>query len=112
MVVAFAVDSAKHSVDFPIYYRVATQIRQGNYELYPEAVYGEGIAPPHGFRYAPAVAFLFAPLAWLPLESAALLFFGLKVAALIYVGTVVMRWCAHEPARPRAAARSPESPPA
>ena len=91
LILILAVDSSRHAVDFPVYHRIATQIWQGHYELYPEAVYNGGVAPAHGFRYAPAVAFLFVPLAWLSLEHAALLFFGLKIAALIYVGTVATR---------------------
>jgi alpha-1,2-mannosyltransferase len=87
-----AADFSRHPVDFPIYHRIATQIWHGHYELYPETVYDAGVAAPaHGFRYAPVVAFLFVPLAWLSLEHAALLFFGLKVMAVIYVGTVVTR---------------------
>jgi hypothetical protein len=90
-IVAFGIDCAVHPVDFPIYHRIAQQVWQGNYDLYPEAVYGPGPAQAHGFRYAPAIAFLLVPLGWLPLEVAALLFFWLKVAALFYIGTVVMR---------------------
>lgn len=89
---ALAWDSATHSVDFPIYHRIATQILEGNYELYPTELYDGGLVPPHGFRYAPAIAFLFVPLGLLPLEAAAFLFFGLKVAAFVYVGALVSRY--------------------
>jgi Glycosyltransferase family 87 len=98
---ALAWESATHSVDFPIYHRVATQILQGNYELYPTELYDGGLVPPHGFRYAPAIAFLLVPLGWLPLEVAAFLFFSLKVAAFVYVGALVARYMGL-PARRRA----------
>jgi hypothetical protein len=90
-VFAFGLDCAAHPVDFPIYHRIAQQVWQGNYELYPETVYANGPVQAHGFRYAPAIAFMLVPLGWLPLEASALLFFALKVAALFYVGMVVMR---------------------
>ena len=89
---ALAWDSATHSVDFPVYHRIATQILEGNYELYPTELYDGGVVPPHGFRYAPAIALLFVPFGLLPLEAAAFLFFGLKVAAFVYVGAFVARY--------------------
>ena len=89
LLVALARESATHSVDFPIYHRVGRQILQGDYELYPAALYSGGPVPSHGFRYAPAIAFLFVPFALLPLEAAALLFFLLKIAAFVYVGSLV-----------------------
>jgi hypothetical protein len=92
MVLAFGVYSATHSVDFPVYHRVAAQIVHGDYEIYPTAVYSGEAIPPHGFRYAPAIAFLFVPFGWLPLEVAAFLFFALKVGAVVYVGSVVGRY--------------------
>jgi hypothetical protein len=90
-VVAFGLDCAAHSIDFPIYHRIAQQVWQGDYALYPAAVYGHGSAPAHGFRYAPAIAFMLVPLGWLPLEVSALIFFAIKVFALFYIGTVVAR---------------------
>jgi Glycosyltransferase family 87 len=89
VVAALAWESATRSVDFPIYHRVGHQILQGDYELYPAALYSGGPAPSHGFRYAPAIAFLFVPFALLPLEAAALVFFLLKTAAFVYVGSLV-----------------------
>jgi hypothetical protein len=84
-------ESAMHSVDFPIYHRIGTQLLHGNYELYPVELYVGGSVPPHGFRYAPAMAVLFVPLAFFPLEVAAFIFFSLKVAAFVYVGDLVAR---------------------
>jgi hypothetical protein len=84
-------ESAIHSIDFPVYHRAARQIMAGDYELYPPEAYGGQPVPSQGFRYAPAIAVLFVPFGWLPLELAALAFFLLKLAALWYVGTVVAR---------------------
>jgi len=89
--VFLAWQSATRSVDFPIYHRVARQILQGDYEFYPRALYEGGTVPAHGFRYAPAVAFLFVPLGLLPLEAAALIFLALKFAVLWSVGALVAR---------------------
>lgn len=91
LLVAFGVVCATRSVDFPVYHRVAVQMLSGNYELYPTAVYAGGDIPAHGFRYAPAIAFVFLPFGLLPLGAAAFLFFVLKVAALVYVSAVVAR---------------------
>ena len=90
-VVAFGLDCAAHPIDFSIYHRIAQQVWQGDYELYPAAVYSHGPAPAHGFRYPPAIAFMLVPLGWLPLEVSALIFFAIKILALFYIGTVVMR---------------------
>ena len=84
-------ESATRSVDFPVYHRAAQQILAGNYELYPPEAYGGQPGPSQGFRYAPAVAFLFLPLGWLPLEAAALVFYVLKLAAAWYMGVTVAR---------------------
>jgi hypothetical protein len=92
LVLGFGVYCATHSVDFPVYHRVATQIAHGDFEIYPTEVYSGGVVPPHGFRYAPAIAFLFVPFALLPLDAAAFLFFALKVGAVAYVGTVAARY--------------------
>lgn len=91
LLAAFAWHCATHSVDFPIYHRAATQILNGDFELYPREVYEGQPAPGHGFRYAPAIGFLFAPLALLPLVPAALLFVVLKGGALVYMMRVVAR---------------------
>jgi len=91
MLLGFGIYCATHSVDFPVYHRAAAQIVRGDYEIYPTAVYGAGVVPPHGFRYAPAIAFLFVPFGLLPLEAATFLFFTLKVGAVVYVGSVVAR---------------------
>src|SRR6476620_5938274 len=92
MLVAFGVYCATHSVDFPVYHQAATQIARGDYEIYPTAVYTSGVVPAHGFRYAPAIAFLFVPFGWLPLGIAAFLVYALKVGAVLYVGSVVGRY--------------------
>src|SRR4051794_35844972 len=91
ILLAFGVVCATHSVDFPVYHRAAVEMLHGNYELYPAAVYTGGTVPSHGFRYAPAIAFLFLPFALLPLPLAAFLFFALKVGAFVYVSTVIGR---------------------
>ena len=80
-----------HSIDFPVYHRAARQVIAGHYEFYPVEAYGGTPGPSQGFRYAPAIAFLFLPFGWLPLELAALAFFALKLAALWYVGATVAR---------------------
>jgi MFS family permease len=92
MLMGFGVYCATNSVDFPVYHRVATQVARGDYEIYPTAVFTAGVVPAHGFRYAPAIAFLFVPFGLLPLEVAAFLFFILKVGAVVYVGSVVARY--------------------
>jgi alpha-1,2-mannosyltransferase len=89
---AFALYCAAHSIDFPVYYRAATQIIHGDYEIYPATVYDGGAVPPHGFRYAPVFAFLFAPLALVPLDVAAFLFIALKGATIVYIGDVASRF--------------------
>ena len=80
-----------YSVDFPVYHRAARQVIAGHYEFYPVEAYGGTPGRSQGFRYLPAIAFLFAPFGWLPLEAAALAFFALKLAAVWYVGATVAR---------------------
>jgi Glycosyltransferase family 87 len=92
LLTAFAWHSATHAIDFPVYHRAATQLLSGDFELYPRALYeGDGQVSGHAFRYAPAVAFLFAPLGLFPLQAAAFLFFCLKIPAFIYIFRVVAR---------------------
>lgn len=91
LLAALAWHSATHAIDFPVYHHAAAQVLGGDYELYPRAIYEGGQVPGHGFRYAPALAFLFAPLGLLPLPAAAVVFFCLKIPALVYVCTVVAR---------------------
>jgi hypothetical protein len=91
LLVLVAREATIHSVDFPVYHHTARQVLAGNYELYPPEAYGGQPFPSQGFRYAPAVAVLFVPFGWLPLELAALVFFALKLAALWYVGATVAR---------------------
>jgi len=90
-VVLLAREAATHSVDFPVYHHAARQVLAGNYELYPPEAYEGRPQPSQGFRYAPAVAVLFVPFGFLPLELAALVFFALKLVALWYVGATVAR---------------------
>ena len=84
-------EAAIHSVDFPVYHRAARQVITGHYEFYPVGAYGGTPGRSQGFRYLPAIAFLFVPFGWLPLEAAAFAFFALKTAAVWYVGVTVAR---------------------
>jgi hypothetical protein len=84
-------EAATRSIDFPVYHRAARQAIAGHYEFYPVEAYGGTPGPSQGFRYVPAIAFLFVPVGWLPLECAALAFFALKLAAAWYVGATVGR---------------------
>ncbi len=83
--------AATRSIDFPVYHRAGQQVLAGNYELYPPEAYGGTPHPSQGFRYAPAIAFLFLPLGWFGLETSALLFYLLKLAALWWVGAMIAR---------------------
>lgn len=91
MLVAFGIECANTAVDFPIYHHAGAQILHGDFDLYPQPIDASGTLPPHGFRYAPAIAFLFVPFALLPLKAGAFLFFALKVAAYFYVAIVLAR---------------------
>jgi hypothetical protein len=91
LVLAFGWNAATHAVDFPIYHHAGAQVLRGDFELYPAGLYDGTDVPSHGFRYAPVFAFLFVPLALLPLQLAAFLFFVAKVAAMVYVARVVAR---------------------
>ena len=91
LLVILARQAAMHSIDFPIYHPAARQILAGNSELYPAEAYVGQPIPPHGFRYAPVIAFLFVPFGWLPLEPAAFVFYCLKLAALWWIGATVAR---------------------
>jgi alpha-1,2-mannosyltransferase len=84
-------EAATRSIDFPVYHRAARQVIAGHYEFYPVEAYGGTPGPGQGFRYVPAIAFLFAPFGWLSLELSALAFFVLKLAAAWYVGATVAR---------------------
>lgn len=91
LLIVLAREAATRSIDFPVYHRAARQVIAGHYEFYPVEAYGGTPGPSQGFRYVPAIAFLFLPLGWLPLEFAALAFFVLKLAAAWYVGATVAR---------------------
>jgi hypothetical protein len=84
-------EAATHSVDFPVYHRAARQVITGRYEFYPVEAYRGTPGRSQGFRYLPAIAFLFVPFGWLPLEVAAFAFFALQIAAVWYVGVTVAR---------------------
>lgn len=99
LLLALGWQAATRSVDFPIYHRIASGIVAGDYELYPAQVYTDETMPPHGFRYVPAVAFLFVPFALLPLEWAAGLFYVLKLAAFVYLARTVARLAGFAPDR-------------
>jgi len=87
LLLALAWYSSTHSIDFPVYHRAAVKVLHGNYDLYPHA-FDEGplqVDPLGQFVYAPVIAFLFAPLGLLPLQSAAFLFACLKIPAYLYL---------------------------
>ena len=84
-------EAATHSIDFPVYHRAARQVITRQDQFYPVEAYGGTPGPSQGFRYVPAIAFLFTPLGWLSLEAAALAFFVLKLLAVWYVGATVAR---------------------
>src|SRR5262245_41685049 len=52
-------EAALGPIDFAVYHRAALQVIDGNYELYPAEAYGGQPRPSQGFRYLPAVAFVF-----------------------------------------------------
>jgi alpha-1,2-mannosyltransferase len=91
ILVALAWYSATHAVDFPVYHRAGAAILSGSPELYPPGLYAGETVDAHGFRYAPSVALLFVPLALLPLEIAAALFFAVKITALAGAFVIVAR---------------------
>jgi hypothetical protein len=90
LAVIFGAYAATVASDFDVYYRAGAQVLQGDARLYPEEV-GGNTTQVHYFRAAPAVAWLFAPLALLPFEVAAFLFYALKVAGLVAIVFIVAR---------------------
>jgi alpha-1,2-mannosyltransferase len=80
------------SVDFPIYYAVGEQVRNGNYELYPAEVY-EPNRPVggHGYRYLPAIALLLSGPAFLPYHGAVASLFVLKLLAFAHCIAILRR---------------------
>lgn len=91
MLLALARESARRTVNLPVYHRVARELIAGDDTIYPAEAYNGGAMPSHGFRYAPVIAFLMMPIGWLPLEAAALMLYGVKLLAAGYVGSVVAR---------------------
>jgi alpha-1,2-mannosyltransferase len=83
--------SSTKPVDFQIYHRVAGQVINGDYELYPRVGQGTDRGDSHEFQYAPILALIFVPLGLLPLQAAAFLFAVLKIPAYAYVGWVIAR---------------------
>lgn len=92
VIVLLGWQAATRSVDFPVYYRAAIDILAGRFDVYPPAL-ADGSFPPHGFRYAPAIAFLMAPIALVPVEMAALALFVVKLGALAYMSRAIARRC-------------------
>lgn len=91
VLLVLAREASTHSVDFPVYHRAARQVIERDYQFYPVEAYGGTPHPSQGFRYAPAIAFLFTPFGWLPLEWSALAFYALKLVALWSIGAIVAR---------------------
>jgi hypothetical protein len=84
--------SASTPVDFSVYHQTGGYILDGDYEIYPVAVYsGDRTVEEHNFRYSPVVALLLTPFALLPLPVAALAFFTLKILALWAIAQIVAR---------------------
>ena len=91
LLAVLAWQAAFHSIDFPVYHGTAARVLAGDYEIYPAEVYGGGQPMPgHNFRYTPVMAFLFVPLALVPLPVAALAFYVLKLGALVYIGHTIL----------------------
>jgi Glycosyltransferase family 87 len=89
LAVIFGAHAATVASDFDVYYRAGTQVLQGDARLYPDDVGGSTAV--HYLRSAPIVAWLFAPLALLPFEIAAFVFYALKLAGLIAIVIIVSR---------------------
>jgi hypothetical protein len=66
LLLAFSFYSATHSVDVEQLRVVGAEILRGDDHLYPAGVYEGREVHPRGFSYAPALAFLFAPLSLVP----------------------------------------------
>ena len=91
LLAVLAWQTAFHSVDFPVYHGTATRVLAGDYEIYPVEVYGgDRPMPGHNFRYTPVMAFLFVPLALVPLPVAAVAFYLAKLAALVYISRTML----------------------
>ena len=84
-------ESARHSIDFPVYHQAGRHLLAGEYQLYSPETYAGHPGPSQEFRYLWAVAVLFVPFAVLPLPTAAVAFFLMKLVALWWVGAVVAR---------------------
>lgn len=91
LLAVLAWQTAFHSIDFPVYHGTAARVLAGDYEIYPVEVYGGGRPMPgHNFRYTPVMAFLFVPLALVPLPVAAVAFYLAKLAALVYIARTIL----------------------
>lgn len=84
--------SATHNIDFQTYYRVGEQILRHDFNLYPQELHALGeVKTGLYFRYAPITALLFVPFALFNMQTAAFLFYLLKIAALYYIIKLVLR---------------------
>jgi alpha-1,2-mannosyltransferase len=99
----FGLYCATHSVDFPVYHRAARQIIAGSYDIYPKPTVPGGPLPAHGFRYAPAIAWMFVPFGLLPLAAAAFAFYLVQVGAIVYIISAGRRYVGPNDRWPRLA---------
>lgn len=76
--------AATRPIDVAIYRDIGRQVLRGDYQLYSADV-------SLGFRYAPIVAFLFVPLAWVPFWAAALAIYALKLVTLAATIVIIAR---------------------
>lgn len=89
--------SATHTIDFPTYYRVGEQILRHDFNLYRQELHALGEAKTGiYYRYAPVVALLFVPFALFSMQTAAFLFYLLKISALYYTVKLILRSIGNE----------------
>ena len=82
-----------HHRDFQIYYFICQHFWIQEEGLFPQYIY-DYQEPETGvhYRYAPINAFLMLPLTFFELQTAAVLFFLIQMAALLYSITLVLKW--------------------
>jgi Glycosyltransferase family 87 len=85
---AFAYHAAGHPMDFRVYHYGARGVFDGTRPMYGP---GSGLGWPMHYRYPPLFMLIFAPLAALPLASAAALWVTLKVAVLVLLIQAMFR---------------------
>lgn len=84
--------SAVHGIDFQTYHRVGQQILRHDFNLYPKELHALGeVKTGLYFRYAPITALLFVPFALFDMQTATFIFFLMKIAALYWIVTLVLR---------------------